>query len=169
MVVVQTDSTGATSVCNFVPIKSAVTSLFDTRAAPYVSSRSTYTAIRRLMQTQEKFRDALDALLLLPPSNDLTSHLLQGITTAAYIAALLCLLSLHAAYLDMSKPRSVAAPIQGLPKPTRETRRSFPGNGTDAASVGGGNLDLDALVSLRPLPLVLLPLIPRRSPGRDAD
>lgn len=122
------------------------------------------------MQTQEKIQDALDALLLLPPSNDLTSHLLQGITTAAtYIAALLCLLSLHAAYLDMSKPRSVAAPIQGLPKPTRETRRSFPGNGTDAASVGGGNLDLDALVSLPPLPLVLLPLIPRRSPGRDAD
>lgn len=58
------------------------------------------------------------------------------------------------AHLDMSKPRSVAAPIQGLPKPTRDTLRSFPGKGTDAASVGGGNLDVDA-EALRPLPLLL--------------
>lgn len=75
-------------------------------------------------------------------------------------------------YLDISKPRSVAAPIQGLPNPTRETRKSFPGNGTDAALVGGGNLDFGVLaLALRLLLPLLLRLLlrSRRSPGLDAD
>jgi len=57
-------------------------------------------------------------------------------------------------YLDMSKPRSGAAPIHGLPNPTRDTRKSVPGNCTDAASLGGGNLD--ALGFLPLLRLLLL-------------
>lgn len=61
-------------------------------------------------------------------------------------------------YLDISKPRSGPAPIQGLPKPTLDTRNPVPGNGTDAASVGGGKVDADACDPLLPLPLLLLKL-----------
>lgn len=67
------------------------------------------------------------------------------------------------AYLDMSNERSVVAPIQGLPKPTRETRKSLPGKGTDAASDGGGNFE-----AFRSLVGLLLLLSSRPSPGRGA-
>lgn len=56
----------------------------------------------------------------------------------------------------MSKPRSGPAPIQGSPKPTLDTRKPAPGNGTEAASVGGGNFDVDAGDPSLPLPLLLL-------------
>lgn len=61
-------------------------------------------------------------------------------------------------YLDRSKPRSGPAPIQGLPKPTLDTRKPVPGNGTDAASVGGGKVDVDVGDPSLSLPLVLLKL-----------